>query len=169
MSIEFSLYHKVVLVLCKVAWGDPWVITVVQESAHKTLHSTRMTLLYHTKFLSKSIGLIKHLLPLSWSSLSEICQFIIWLWLELIGHGFRSILQYRDQRRRPYSDGFLSTTGRDYIAVVLRLLTLWAEFLYFSKKIFCITNLTQTSNINTMFSPKIESFVASWVLWSLEF
>ena len=85
-------------------------------------------------FLSDSIVLMKHFLPLSWSSLSEICQFIIWLWLELIGHGFRSILQYRDQRRRPYSDGFLSTTGRDYIAVVLRLLALWAEFLHFFQK-----------------------------------
>ena len=105
-------------------WGDlQWPKMSVEWYSH-----------YHKKFLSNSIGLIKHLLPLSWSSLSEICQFIIWLWLELIGHGFRSILQYRDQRRRPYSDGFLSTTGRDYIAVVLRLLALWAEYLYFFQK-----------------------------------
>jgi len=43
------LYHdqaKVNLVLCKVVWDDPWVITVIttQESAHTTFHSTRTTL-----------------------------------------------------------------------------------------------------------------------------
>ena len=36
---------KVVLVLCKVAWADLWVVKT-QGSAHATLHSTRTTLAF---------------------------------------------------------------------------------------------------------------------------
>ena len=45
-STHFITVPKVVLVLRKVAWVDPWVITITtQGSAHATLHSTRTTLL----------------------------------------------------------------------------------------------------------------------------
>ena len=46
----YLVSSKVVLVLRKVAWADPWVIIVTtQGSAHATLRSTRMTLDYRAQ------------------------------------------------------------------------------------------------------------------------
>ena len=44
-------YSKVGLVLPKVAWADPWVITITtQGSAHTTFRSTRTTLAFSSSF-----------------------------------------------------------------------------------------------------------------------
>ena len=53
--------------LCKVAWADPWVVTVTtQGSAHATLGSTRMTL--------TAAGLL--VLLITWKKISVYKQFL---------------------------------------------------------------------------------------------
>ena len=47
--IVFKVLPKVILVLCRVAWANPWVITV-QESAHATLPSATTTLALAIQF-----------------------------------------------------------------------------------------------------------------------
>ena len=82
------LYPKVVLVLRKVAWADPW-ITTTQESAHTSLRRTRTTLLYPPYFRTFHRHL--HSYGLVWkteigqrfyyTSTLFLLNFDVWIWI----------------------------------------------------------------------------------------